>query len=107
MILNPSAIGKGDLKMEVQTKVTELKSQAVFTKDDYILEQLKAIREGQRDLRQEINERMNRLETRMDRLEEKMERLSNRQDNTLNHGNIMTASVVGVALSVIYFILTH
>ena len=106
--------------------------QVKFTTNDLILIQLKDLKENVRDLRAEVKEiraevkevrrelngRMDKIEEeikdvrqelngRMDRLEGKMEKLSSRQDNTLNHGNIMTASVVGVALSVIYFILTH
>ena len=88
--------------------------QVQITTQDLILIQLKDLKENIRDLRQEVrdtrkelNQRVDRLENRMDKLEEKMDKLSNRQDSTLNHGNIMTASVVGIALGVLYFVLTH
>lgn len=67
----------------------------------------------------DLSKRMERLETRLDRLEnrldkheERLERLADKIDalrtdikTASNHGNIMTASVVGIALAVIYAVL--
>lgn len=67
----------------------------------------------------DLSKRMERLETRLDRLEmrldkhdERIEKLADKIDalrtdikTASNHGNIMTASVVGIALAVIYAVL--
>lgn len=62
---------------------------SMFTRDELILERLKDLKEGQR----EFNERMDRFE--------------NELRNVTRHSQIMTASVVGIALAVIYFVFTH
>jgi len=77
---------------------------------------------------QELGKRMDRLEVRMDKLEQRIEKLSERMDkqdakiekladkidalrNDLRgtSGNISISNItlIGVALSVIYFVLTH
>ena len=70
-----------------------------------------------------VNLRLDRVDRRMDKLDEKIERVNDKLDAlrtemqngfkelrgdikaSANHGNIMTASVVGIALAVIYSIL--
>lgn len=59
-----------------------------------------------------VNIRLDRVETRMDKLDDKLDKLADninelRKDiqSSSNHGNIMTASVVGIALAVIYSVL--
>ena len=85
-----------------------------LTRDDLILERLKDIKEGQR----ELDARIDKLDARIDKLDEKIDttrkELSNRIDglesevrNSVRHTQIMTASVVGVAPAVIYFVFTH
>ena len=78
-----------------------------LTRDDLILERLKDIKEGQR----ELNTRIDKLAARMDRLEDnfngRMNKLENEVRNSSRHTQIMTASVVGIALAVIYFVFTH
>ncbi|MBD3879354.1 MAG: hypothetical protein SR1Q5_06695 [Quinella sp. 1Q5] len=129
-----------------------------LTADDYIIMQLKDLkdefRDSRKDLnarmdrleakqettRKELNERMDRLENRQDKLEAKLEttrqelneridkveakletarqelneridkvdakidKLADKIDSANKHGNIMTASVIGVALGVLYVI---
>lgn len=74
----------------------------------------------------ELGKRMDRLENRMDKLEGKIEKLSERidkQDEKIdkladridalrrdlqtgsNHGQILTASVIGIAIAVIYSVI--
>ena len=67
----------------------------------------------------DLAKRMDRLETRLDRLEARLDKCDERIDKLAdkidalrteiktasNHGNIMTASVVGIALAVIYSVL--
>ena len=59
-----------------------------------------------------VNIRLDRVENRMDKLENKLDRLTDnindlRKDiqTSSNHGNIMTATVIGIALAVVYSIL--
>ena len=70
---------------------------------------------------QDLGKRMDRLEKRMDRLEEKIEkqdekfeRLSDKIDTLrrdltggVNHNQIMTGSIVAIAISVIFYVATH
>ncbi|MBR1806337.1 MAG: hypothetical protein IJ774_08140 [Selenomonadaceae bacterium] len=78
-----------------------------LTRDDLILERLKDLKDGQR----EINARMDKLDARMDRLEDnfnaRMNKLENEVRGSSRHTQIMTATVVGIALAVIYFVFTH
>ena len=80
---------------------------SLLTRDDLILERLKDIKEGQR----ELNARMDKLDARIDKLEDnfngRMNKLENEVRNSTRHTQIMTASVVGIALAVIYFVFTH
>lgn len=69
--------------------------------------------------RQELNQRMDRIENRMDKLEsriekqdEKIDKLADRIDalrrdlqTGSNHGQILTASVIGIAIAVIYSVI--
>ena len=71
--------------------------------------------------RQELNQRMDRLEVRMNKLEErlekqdeKIEKLADKIDQLRNDlrgtsGNISISNItlIGIALSVIYFVATH
>ena len=73
---------------------------APLSYNELILERLKELKDGQHELKAELNNRMDKLENRMDRLESEMR-------NAVRHSQIMTASVVGIALAVVYFIFTH
>ena len=90
----------------------------LLSRDELILERLNDLKEGQRELKAELqttkrelkaelqttklelNDRMDRIETRMDRIENEMRSVG-------RHSQIMTASVVGIALAVVYFVFTH
>ena len=89
-----------------------------FSRDDLILERLQDIKDGQRELKtelqttkRELNARMDKIDARVDRLEnnfnERMNKIESEIRNSTRHGQIMTASVVGIALAVIYFVFTH
>ena len=63
-----------------------------------------------------VERRLDRLEQRLDRLDEKiasgqrdlsakLDRLADKFDSGRNHGQILTATVVGIALAVVYSIL--
>ncbi|MBQ3443895.1 MAG: hypothetical protein IJG33_11715 [Selenomonadaceae bacterium] len=122
-----------------------------LTADDYIIMQLKDLKDEFRDSRKELNARMDRLEAKQEttrkELNERMDRLENRQDkleaklettrqelneridkvdakidkleekldakfdalaskidSSNKHGNLMTTSVIGIALGVLYVI---
>ena len=67
-----------------------------LTRDELILERLKDLKDGQRELKdgqRDINGRIDNLE--------------NELRNVARHSQIMTASVVGIALAVVYFVFTH
>ena len=56
-----------------------------------------------------LNARMDKLNARMDKQDEKIDKLADKIDSlhrdiitSNNHGNIMTASLIGIALSAIY-----
>lgn len=55
--------------------------------------------------RQELNARMDRHEEKIDKLADKIDELRKDIQTSSNHGNIMTATVVGIALAVVYSIL--
>ena len=85
-----------------------------FSRDDLILERLKDLKDGQR----ELDARIDKLDEKIDKLDEKIDTtrkelsnrigsLENEVRNSTRHTQIMTASVVGVALAVIYFVFTH
>ena len=74
----------------------QTKNQQPLTRDELILERLKDLKEGQRELKdgqRDINARIDKLE--------------NELRNVARHSQIMTASVVGIALAVIYFVFTR
>ena len=52
-----------------------------------------------------VNIRLDRVELRMDRIENRLDEIHKEIKTAMNHGNIMTASVVGIALAVIYSVL--
>ncbi len=69
---------------------------STFSRNDLILERLDDLRDGQRELKdgqRDINARIDKLE--------------NELRNVTRHSQIMTSSVVGIALAVIYFIFTR
>ena len=70
------------------------------------------LEEKMETVRRELNARMDKLDARIDKqgekidkLAEKIDKLAEKMDSSTKHGNIMTASVVGIALAVIYFVL--
>ena len=78
---------------------------ANITINDLIYAQVKDL--GKRMDR--LENRMDKFDARMDKFDEKLEKLSDKIDDlrkdlttSSNHGNIMTASVIGIALTVIY-----
>ena len=115
-----------------------------LTADDYVIMQLKDLKDEVRDSRKELNARMDRLEAkqettrkelneridkvdakidkladRVDKLEEKVDAkfnnlekkfdakfdaLASKIDSSNKHGNLMTTSVIGIALGVLYVI---
>ena len=52
--------------------------------------------------RQELNARMDKLDEKIDKLSEKIDKLAGKIDSYSNHGNIMTATTIGIALGVLY-----
>jgi len=93
-----------------------------LTFNDLMWTQQNDLRSEVRETRKELNARMDRLENRMDRLETRMDKIENKIETmrqelnqninelrkdiqtSSNHGNIMTASVVSIALGVLYSI---
>ena len=102
-------------------QIQEEKVAMRMSTEDLILIQVKDMRENLKDTRKELSERMNRLENRMDKLEaklekqdEKIDRLADKIDTLrrdltggTNHNQVMTGSIVAIALGVIYFVFTH
>lgn len=107
-----------------ETQIKENVQKVVpITFDDLMWTQQKDLKSEVREARQELSQRMDRIEKRMDKLEEKIEKLDDkievirREINTninelrkdiqtsSNHGNIMTATVIGIALAVVYSII--
>ena len=98
----------------------QLKEQKAIplTRDDFIIMQLREIREDIRDLRGEIKDVRNELKdtkrelnARMDKLEDtlngRMDKLENEVRSTARHSQIMAGSVIAIALGVLYFVFTH
>lgn len=54
--------------------------------------------------RQELNERMDKLEAKLDKQDAKIDKLADKIDSSNKHGNLMTTSVIGIALGVLYVI---
>ena len=91
----------------------QLKEQKTIplTRDDFIIMQLREIREDIRDLRGEIKDVRKELNGRMDKLEDtlngRMDKLENEVRSTARHSQIMAGSVIAIALGVLYFVFTH
>ena len=98
----------------------QLKEQKAIplTRDDFILMQLREIREDIRDLRGEIKDLRGEIKDvrkelngRMDKLEDtlngRMDKLENEVRSTARHSQIMAGSVIAIALGVLYFVFTH
>ncbi|MBQ6298056.1 MAG: hypothetical protein IJK81_10300 [Selenomonadaceae bacterium] len=91
----------------------QLKEQKAIplTRDDFIIMQLREIREDIRDLRGEIKDVRKELNGRMDKLEDtlngRMDKLENEVRSTARHSQIMAGSVIAIALGVLYFVFTH
>lgn len=97
----------------MQTQFKEQKT-TPLTRDDFILLQLREIREDIRDLRGEIKEIRNEIkdvrgEIRdvRNELNSRMDRLENEVRSTSRHSQIMAGSVIAIALGVLYFVFTH
>ena len=92
---------------------SQLKEQKTIplTRDDFIIMQLREIREDIRDLRGEIKDVRKELNGRMDKLEDtlngRMDKLENEVRATSRHSQIMAGSVIAIALGVLYFVFTH
>lgn len=102
---------------------TKPKSAEQITVYDVILSELRDLKEGMREVRKELKEtraelngRMDKIETRMDKFDEKidttrqelngrMDKLENEIRSSTRHSQILTVSVVGIALAVIYAVL--
>lgn len=82
-------------------------SEKTLSYNDLILERLKDIKDGQRELKVELQTTKRELNERMDKLDGRMTGIENELRNVARHSQIMTASVVGIALAVVYFIFTH
>ena len=55
-------------------------------------------------VRKELNVRMDKQDAKFDKLADRIDKLADKVDSMNKHGNIMTASVIGVALGVLYVI---
>ena len=55
-----------------------------------------------RSMRQELNTRIDDLSKRMDRIEDRMQHMESEMRSGIRHAQILTVSVVGVALAVFY-----
>ena len=108
----------------------QLKEQKTIplTRDDFILMQLREIREDIRDLRGEMKDLRNEIKDVRDEikdlrgeikdvrdeikdvrkeLNQRMDRLENEVRSTARHSQIMAGSVIAIALGVLYFVFTH
>lgn len=79
---------------------TKTKPVEQWTINDVILSEIRQMRTEIAAARSEIKETRDELNNRMNHLENEM-RSSSR------HTQIMTTSVVGIALAVVYFVFTH
>ena len=52
--------------------------------------------------RQELNARMDKQDDKIEKLADKIDALGNKIDSAMNHGQIITVSAVGIAISVMY-----
>ena len=85
-----------------------------LTRDDFIFMQMRDLKESIKDLhveiketRRELNARIDKLEERMDKFENKIEDVRKETRSSARHSQIMTGTVVAIALGVLYFIATH
>ena len=84
-----------DTKTEVRETRKELTARM-----DRLEEELKSTR-------QELNARIDKLDERVDKLADKIDALHNEIKSSANHGQIATISTVGIALAVIYSLLSR
>ena len=87
----------------------QLKEQKTIplTRDDFILMQLREIREDIRDLRGEMKDLRNEMKDTKRELNARMDRLENEMRSMSRHSQIMAGSVIAIALGVLYFVFTH
>ena len=97
----------------MQTQPKEQKS-IPLTRDDFILIQLREIREDIRDLRGEIKDLRGEIKDVRGEIKDvrnelngRMDKLENEMRSTARHSQIMAGSVVAIALGVLYFVFTH
>lgn len=69
--------------------------------DEYIIMQLRDLKEEFRDSRKELNARMDRLENRQDKLEEKIDKLADKIDSSMKHSQILVGSCLGITIAVL------
>lgn len=81
--------------------------------NEMIMIQLRDLKESQRELkadiketRKEFNSRIDKVEARMDKLENKIDALHNEIKSSTGHISIANISTVGIALGVLYSILS-
>ena len=79
---------------------TKSKPVEQWTINDVILSEIRQLRTEVSAVRTELKETRDELNNRMNHIEDEM-RSSSR------HTQIMTTSVVGIALAVVYFVFTH
>ena len=94
----------------------QLKEQKAIplTRDDFIIMQLREIREDIRDLRGEIKDLRGEIKDVRGEIKDvrkelnaRMDRLENEVRSTSRHSQIMAGSVIAIALGVLYFVFTH
>ncbi len=94
----------------------QLKEQKAIplTRDDFIIMQLREIREDIRDLRGEIKDLRGEIKDVRDEIKDvrkelngRMDKLENEVRATSRHSQIMAGSVIAIALGVLYFVFTH
>ena len=97
----------------MQPQLKEQKS-IPLTRDDFIIMQLREIREDIRDLRGEIKDLRGEIKDVRGEIKDvrnelngRMDRLENEMRSTARHSQIMAGSVVAIALGVLYFVFTH
>lgn len=95
-----------DTKTEVRETRKELN-----VRMDNLKEELNAridnLQEELKTTRQELNSRIDKLDERVDKLSDKIDALHNEIKSSANHGQIATISTLGIALAVIYSLLSR
>ncbi len=84
---------------------TNPKPATQLTPYELILVELRGLKDDVHDLRQEIKDTRTELTGRMNKLEEKIEDVRKETRSAMRHSQIMTASVVTIALGVLYAII--